>query len=129
MPKLKITPPMNPTKVLRDARRYLITNGWCQGRWTDGRVRCALSAIETVHPGVESTHEDCVRLAAEPYNRLIRAVGYHDIISWNDAKGRTFAEVSAALRARSKGRQKIFDDNPTRDRRGRDCERMSDDGH
>lgn len=81
---------MTPAKALRDAADYLEKNGWCQGRneTKDGRV-CLVEALARVAD--PKTH-----LAA--YDFLSTRYGGVALSRWNDAPGRTQAEVIAALR-------------------------------
>ncbi len=83
------------TKEVLIAARGLIKKGWIQG--VDSQVRngvtcyCAVGAVHSVLPGIYQT---------EPLEALRGALSVHDkarggVMSFNDAEGRTQAEVLA----------------------------------
>ena len=78
---------------LRAAADVLERDGWTQGRFYDRstHARCAVGAIHYVvnHKGVRAVQ------AREAFADHVGEMGS----SWNDAVGRTAAEVIAALRA------------------------------
>lgn len=91
---------------LRAAADVLERDGWTQRTWkdSDGR-RCAAQALCTVvelHT-VKASGEFDVLSFDRDYGRALDAlsqqVGMHAVTDWNDAPGRTAAEVIAALRA------------------------------
>ena len=83
----------NTKKLLIDARA-LLAKGWMQGDWHNGDVVrlptrwCSIGAIEWAGGG---TAESSAKRA------LWRAVGTACISDWNDAPGRTQAEVLEAF--------------------------------
>ena len=90
------------SQTLRHALALLERDGWCQGaaRDADGR-RCTLGAINAalcLDEGAGATEEvrtavSALRVCGEgtPHRRLL--------VDWNDAEGRTEAEVLEAFRA------------------------------
>ena len=73
----------------------LVAKGWCQGTGSIRREgvtikRCVLHAIDEAYGAIR---------AREVTEKLRRHVGNYYINDWNDAPGRTQAEVVAALRA------------------------------
>lgn len=97
---------MTPREVLLKAAA-LVERGWCQGHYAlddhgnpalvedDASCFCAEGAI--IAAGRTDSGSDFM----ETVRVLGRAIGVHEskIIAWNDAPGRTQAEVVAALRA------------------------------
>jgi hypothetical protein len=75
--------------ILRAARER-IERGWCQGIGSIGHSFCALVALSTLF-----APEDA--LDNEPLRLLRKAVGQERIIEWNDAPGRTKADVLEAF--------------------------------
>jgi hypothetical protein len=69
---------------LREARK-LIKRGWTQGEWHRNGCVCSLSAL----------HKTRAPQVAD--ETLRRVIGHRSIIAWNDAPGRTQAEVLAAF--------------------------------
>jgi hypothetical protein len=88
-----------PRDVLRAAARYIEEHGWYQGNYrnTDGRV-CIVGAILSVTPEVDDTG-DPGRLRSRSVDVLVLAFDDKAVTRWNDAPGRTEAEVLVALRA------------------------------
>jgi len=93
------TPPAAPAKTVRDvllhAALLIEERGWCQGLYEapDGRL-CAIGALSVASGGDADIY---VGGAAD--EALARIVCTAYIPHWNDATGRTAAEVIAALRA------------------------------
>lgn len=97
---------MTPREVLLKAAE-LVERGWCQGHYAlddhgnpalvedDACYFCAEGAI------IAAMRNDHGRDFMETVRALGRAIGVHNskIIPWNDAPGRTQAEVVAALKA------------------------------
>ena len=76
---------------LHAVRELLVTNGWKQGPrgLGDPACRCIIHAIDDLLPGPRGR---------DVYLAVLRAVpSDDDVSSWNDAPGRTFAEVLALL--------------------------------
>jgi hypothetical protein len=106
-PTLPLAPTREPLReprertaqdVLLAAARYIEEHGWHGGQSWDGgdKAVCATDAIVEVEPNT------ALRWAA--HDRLIAYLGgrpaeYSVVWSWNDAPGRTEAEVLQALRA------------------------------
>lgn len=77
------------------ARAYLVEHGWCQGTGRDasGRV-CALGAIGHSLRDLNGNVEYDRAINAESFlARLENFSGPGDVAYWNDAPGRTMAEV------------------------------------
>ena len=93
---------MTTLQVLEQARSILQARGWCQraaarnarGRAVDPRAKAAQSVcLPTAIALVAGT-----KPAAERARKLLRQVtGAPVLFAWNDAAGRTAAEVDAAL--------------------------------
>jgi hypothetical protein len=81
---------LNPALERAFAARDLIASGWCQGasRSVDGRY-CLIGAM-VAGAGLSERFGRAVRLRTQ-------AAGYATIQSWNDAPGRTQAEVLTLL--------------------------------
>jgi hypothetical protein len=88
------------TKILLDAAAYIEKHGWCQGNyWRDGRS-CAVGAIARVGRwGEQGAGHEARRMA---YSKLERLTG-QPIVHWNDAAGRSEAEVVYTLRKAALG--------------------------
>lgn len=70
------------------AADYIEKHGWCQGGWrTDDGKACALGALIMI--GVEDYSSDFHALNM----RAREITGRHSVPDWNDAKGRTAADV------------------------------------
>ena len=81
---------------LRAVRAHLVEHGWTQGRAHDEAGRCCLVGAATRAMGdVVSYRYGAVRSALF---MALRGVDF-DLSAWNDAPGRTFAEVLALLDA------------------------------
>jgi hypothetical protein len=102
---------MTPADILRGAARYLETHGWHQGALYAGSshtpAACAIGAIGMIACGGRLAPTN-PRGARPTYRAATTALhtylhtatgGQHRRVSdWNDASGRTAAEVIAALR-------------------------------
>ena len=76
---------MTAVEVLAGVKDLLRRDGWCQNTWGTGTARCIVAAVGQVAqipPNVFPT-----------LDRLRRAAGVSCLASWNDASGRTLAEV------------------------------------
>lgn len=90
---------MTPQQVLLAAARLIEEGGWIQpvtGGYSEGMGQCAFSAIFTIGNGAFDTYNGAARrllafLTGDPDG------SYGRIFEWNDAPGRTKAEVLAAL--------------------------------
>ena len=88
--------PLTALQVLKAARDYLSgPDRWCQGSLRDSQGRrCLAGAIRLAFSSVPA-------LRSPPVDEACRAFGFineiDDITSWNDASGRTCAEVIVAL--------------------------------
>jgi hypothetical protein len=81
------------TRVLLGAADYIERHGWCQRSSQDsGGAVCAAWAL-TIAAG----HDLSVSLEAG--HRLLRLTGGRTVPAWNDASGRTKAEVVETLRS------------------------------
>lgn len=94
---------MNTTEILRGAKDYIIDHGWIQGTMKSGEDQvCSLGAVY-VYRGSR---------ADIPTTQFFRAIdiisalaggtngdGYWTLTKWNDAPGRTEAEVLALFDA------------------------------
>ena len=92
---------MTAADVLFAAERLLAVDGWAQGdlRTIDGR-RCVLGAINKAASCGPPALGDAARRCL--YGSL-ELKGWRDLVAWNDARGRTEAEVRAALLAAADG--------------------------
>lgn len=80
--------------TLRAAARHIEKHGWCQGEmFSDAGASCAVGAIFSV-TGLVGLPLCCKALEA-----VSEHIGCDKLSEWNDAPGRTAAEVIAALRA------------------------------
>jgi hypothetical protein len=80
--------------VLNGAADLIERDGWCQSRYLlETGERCADGAIAVAGNGHHGGVRSVARLA------LRSAIGGESVVIWNDAPGRTKAEVVAALRA------------------------------
>ncbi len=82
---------VTPAEVARKAADLIERDGWCQGRFRNGRRRCLVAALDDV------SHEAVTELA------VVRVVlkehtGERWSSDWNDAPERTADEVIALLR-------------------------------
>lgn len=84
---------MKPVDVLKKARELVARpGGWCQGDVFGGDACCALGATSSV---VSDDGDDGPASDAEDILR--KAIGTNRLADWNDAPGRTQAEVVAAF--------------------------------
>ena len=90
------------SQTLRHALALLERDGWCQGaaRDADGR-RCTLGAINAA---LCLDEEAAATAGVKAAVRALRVCGEgtphpHLLVDWNDAEGRTEAEVLEAFRA------------------------------
>lgn len=91
---------MTPNEVLFDAARHLEVHGWLQGIAGESRKPCCLiGATVAVDPLGEA------RTEAQAILRDHLGVRSGGLAQWNDAPGRTAAEVIAALRAAAQRRR------------------------
>jgi hypothetical protein len=82
---------MTPATALRKARSYLVKHGWTQGNYMDAMgACCAAGAIYRVRGG--DVAMDAICSLGIPTDAC-------SITFWNDAPGRTKAEVLAAFTA------------------------------
>lgn len=89
---------MTPQQELVAAADWLLLNDWCQGPSASRFEGCALTAAERANSLPFSRHALAL---------LVHVIGKTEItvtpvIDWNDAPGRTKAEVITALRAAAK---------------------------
>ena len=83
--------------VLERAADYIDQHGWCQDEYADdsGRV-CAAGAISAITEGSPERFAPLsMRLAL---SNAVEDLGFTGIADWNDALGRTQAEVTAKIR-------------------------------
>lgn len=87
---------MKPSELLSDESKWCQgsaaqdANGvWIMADWPEAVKWCMLGAVCRCNP--TNYYTDKQALAAH--------LGCNDVIGWNDADGRTYAEVIAALRA------------------------------
>lgn len=78
---------MSAADKLREARK-LIKRGWCQNHYAKNGKCCIRGALDVVGGGGNGT--TLAKLMGE-------AIGDHQLCMWNDAAGRTKAEVLAAF--------------------------------
>lgn len=88
-------------KVLLDAADYIETHGWCQDYARSGQSVCLMGAIASVSDGVfcgrgDQNIRQHSKIGDEAAEKMFAA---NKGSGWNDAPGRTAAEVCAALRA------------------------------
>ena len=90
---------MTPRDVLLAAADHIEAHGWVQGKWGHkGEPCCAEGAIVAVLDGNGGiVFGELGPLSAAAKQMLRNALG-KAIPAWNDAPGRTAAEVVAALR-------------------------------
>jgi hypothetical protein len=82
--------PPDVDTVLQQAADYLELHGWCRGSLgRRGGPNCVVGAL------FEIAQTPMVRAAAE---RLASEIGTSNVAWWNDQRGRSQAEVIAALR-------------------------------
>lgn len=81
--------------VLNGAAELIERDGWVQGRFADGARRCASQAIYDATLAGPGT----VRVFHEARDVFAEDIAADTTWAWNDAAGRTQAEVVAALRA------------------------------
>jgi hypothetical protein len=94
MNKTKGTSKRSVAKHLRQAANLIVNKGFCKGIYTDGKGFCALGALYQY--GQNNRAPTPLIDAAQ--EALSRVIGFGYIPSWNDAPGRTKAEVVGALR-------------------------------
>ncbi len=82
---------MTAAEVARKAADLLKRDGWCQGRFRDGRRRCLVAALDDVSHGAD-IESAVVRFAVKEHT------GERWFSDWNDAPERTADEVIALLR-------------------------------
>ncbi len=91
--------PIDTATHLRLLSRYLTVHGWCQGRlWDERGRRCLLGAqlaVLAAGYGTPATAMDARRHLMEQFTRHDRSV--RSVDQWNDAPGRTAAEVHRQL--------------------------------
>ena len=88
----KNIPVAHPVRDLLVAARAKVSDGWCQRGFQKGDSYCALGAMYAVS-------HDMVVLNKAVY-ALARALGFSDpngVVRWNDAPGRTKAEIVAGF--------------------------------
>lgn len=87
-------------QLLRDAADRIARDGWCQGKYADGRRRCLLGAIgfSIVNEIPEENVHAACQVRAVLRARGVSVNGHVSIAAWNDAPGRTADEVIALLR-------------------------------
>jgi hypothetical protein len=107
-----LSPASSPADILRRAACYLLTHGWRQGGLYAGSshtpAACAIGAIgmaacggrlaPTNPRGARPTYRAAVTVL-HTYLHRVTGGQYRSIGAWNDAPGRTAAEVIAALHA------------------------------
>lgn len=76
-------------QVLRDAADLIERDGWHQGDWWEGEELCIDKAITHADSLMVEVCVEAVKAHLDPTDTLY---------AWNDAPGRTEAEVLAALR-------------------------------
>ena len=78
------------------AARALIEHGWCQGDYRVGECVCSYGALQQA---INGDAEDCTitALDVEATAFLKQAMNCLSVVSWNDARGRTQADVLAAF--------------------------------
>ena len=96
--------PSPEATLCRRAAQFIEARGFCQCTYEDHAARlCLKGALNLVaygHPvecGVECG--DSISLVNKVANHIAQRVGAESAIWWNDAPGRTKADVLAALRA------------------------------
>jgi len=83
----------HPTAILNDAADIIDRDGWVQGELSiPGQGRCTLDAIAASGDGFG---DPAVYLAVAALNGYLGSIR---LAAWNDAPGRTHAEVVSALR-------------------------------
>ncbi|MFJ4091215.1 hypothetical protein ACIPYS_06485 [Kitasatospora sp. NPDC089913] len=91
--------PIDTATHLRLLSRYLTVHGWCQGAlWDERGRRCLLGAqlaVLAAGYGTPATAMDARRHLMEQFTRQERSV--RSVDQWNDAPGRTAAEVHRQL--------------------------------
>jgi hypothetical protein len=94
--------------VLLDAARLLEENGWCQHDFQKctpkGTRYCLVGAVNEVVNGIEMPSFEARCEFRDHVTEAVKAaVGTKALFHWNDASGRTQAEVVAALRGAAEG--------------------------
>ncbi|GAA5014464.1 DUF6197 family protein [Kitasatospora paranensis] len=91
--------PIDTATHLRLLSRYLTVHGWCQGRlWDEQGRRCLLGAqlaVLAAGYGTEATAMRARRFLMEQFTAQDPTV--RSVDRWNDAEGRTPAQVHRAL--------------------------------
>jgi hypothetical protein len=89
--------PLTPVDVLRAVPAHLEAHGWCQGNDRDGvGAECLRGAISDIAAGDPNAQ------TGDLYRRSMLLLEVHlgdDVVAWNDATGRTLADVTAAATA------------------------------
>jgi hypothetical protein len=81
---------------LRQARA-LVERGWMQGDYADADCEC-FCALGAIQMAVCGEPDNDFSLRTRPLEQLFQqALGVKSIVNWNDANGRTQAEVLAAF--------------------------------
>lgn len=91
--------PNHPTaRVLTDAARVIIRDGWCQGRTIDDQGRrCLSSALAAATCGNRAYSDAFRSLSVHLFGAAPTAVAGRNPTAWNDVPGRTVDEVVVAL--------------------------------
>jgi hypothetical protein len=84
-------------KVLNDAADLIDANGWTQGVNRDAfGCYCAVGALEAASPRVDGRWFS--RLYYDAAVAVSKETQSSSVVQWNDAEGRTQAEVTTMLR-------------------------------
>lgn len=93
------SPPSETTRTLMKARDIL-EKGWCQGRLEIGDKHCIAGAIRLAM-GIPVDNSLSRSSRCDEYwvvsNAVASAIGWNDVVSFNDERDRTHAEVLEAM--------------------------------
>ena len=93
---------MDVAETLDAAADYIEKNGWCQHMFVAGERTCVLGAIVRTRDLPIAAPERLgtgTAIAIAPVTDALRRAVGDGVWEWNDAPGRTAAEVIAMLRA------------------------------